>query len=275
VPFEQRNKLMLGATESEHQKSSGPLRIILFTIDESVFAPLATAEFMERYSDRIVQVVVSRTWFTKRIFKRLIQFCRLFIFSPRFIREVVLSCKELTSQKRTRPSRLAESLGIPVARIRRFDSYVIENLKLLNPDIFIFCPFDLIAGPKTLAVPRIGTFNIHFARLPEYQGGVSTFFWSIYNGDEAGGTTMHSVTTTLDSGQKVAENFFPIVGLSLCEYMKLGFEMGGNLLIENFSRVVDKNWVPLESPDRVSRYYNFPERNDLKEFWKRGNKVCG
>ncbi|MCH7860615.1 MAG: hypothetical protein IH998_02760, partial [Proteobacteria bacterium] len=82
-------------------------------------------------------------------------------------------------------------------------------MRALNADLFLFCPFDRIAGPKFLEIPRIGTFNLHLGKLPEYRGGLHAF-WVLRQGDPEAGATIHRVTTELDAGDVVAEKRFPV-----------------------------------------------------------------
>ena len=48
-------------------------------------------------------------------------------------------------------------------------------LQDLQPDIILFAPFDKIAKSEFIAIPRLGTFNVHLGKLPEYLGGLSAF----------------------------------------------------------------------------------------------------
>lgn len=167
-------------------------KIVLFTIDDPVFAPIALAEFVESHRQEIVYGVIAKPINTNRVLHRWREYFQLVVPSPKFLLECLRFLKAWRRLRRETPTELFKRHNIRVREIRRFDNEAIQFLTNLEPDIFLFCPFHLIAGPKTLAIPKCGTFNVHMARLPEYQGGVSTFFWNLYDGATQGGYTPRS-----------------------------------------------------------------------------------
>ena len=54
-------------------------------------------------------------------------------------------------------------------------------------------------------MPRLGSINIHHGKLPEYRGSES-IFWSLYQGEEFAGVTIHRVDQELDAGAILLED---------------------------------------------------------------------
>lgn len=91
-----------------------------------------------------------------------------------------------------------------------------------------------IADPAVIAAPRIGSFNLHPAPLPEYRG-LNSPSWAIYDGRAEHGVTLHWMEAEVDAGHIAYERRFAIgeteTGLSLSSRCaKLGMELVAELL---------------------------------------------
>jgi folate-dependent phosphoribosylglycinamide formyltransferase PurN len=95
--------------------------------------------------------------------------------------------------------REVNSLNAPesAAVLRDWDAdvLVVANAPLLRSEIFTTC--------------RLGAFNFHSGRLPDY-GGVASEFWAMYDGEPSAWATLHRITVALDAGEIHAEWEVPI-----------------------------------------------------------------
>jgi methionyl-tRNA formyltransferase len=148
----------------------------------------------------------------------------------------------------------------------------LANLRALDADVFIFCPFDKIVGPAFLSIPRLGTFNAHMGKLPEHKGGLSAF-WVLRFGDAEAGMTVHRAVEELDAGEIVAETRFPVTTRSMYELMHETFDVGGHTVARALGKLVQGGWTPVDTEGRASGYYRIPTRRDFREFYARGNRL--
>jgi methionyl-tRNA formyltransferase len=98
----------------------------------------------------------------------------------------------------------AEALGLQV--------YQPETLKTernraplisANADFFVVAAFGLIFGQKTLAIPRLGSVNLHASLLPKYRGA-SPVVAAIACGDQQTGISVMKMEAGLDTGPVIA-----------------------------------------------------------------------
>ncbi|MFX0142252.1 MAG: methionyl-tRNA formyltransferase [Candidatus Hodarchaeota archaeon] len=103
------------------------------------------------------------------------------------------------------------------------ESAVINQLKELNPDIFLSIYFGYILSPEVLKIPSRGAFNLHPAYLP-YNKGVHPNVWSIVDGTPAG-ATIHYMDEGVDTGaiigRKKVESDYSDTGKTLYEKLEI------------------------------------------------------
>jgi len=87
---------------------------------------------------------------------------------------------------------------------------LVEQLKKLNPDLFIVVAFRIL--PKEIFdIPTFGSFNLHGSFLPKYRGA-APIQWALINGDTETGLTTFKLAEKVDTGKiylqkKVAISF--------------------------------------------------------------------
>lgn len=89
--------------------------------------------------------------------------------------------------------------GIPVLQpISLKDPEFISALKELKPDLFVVVAFRML--PKVVwEIPKLGTFNLHAALLPQYRGA-APINWAVINGDSMTGVTTFMIDEGMDTG---------------------------------------------------------------------------
>ena len=89
--------------------------------------------------------------------------------------------------------------GIPVLQpVSLKDPEFVEAFKAWKPDLAVVVAFRLL--PKVIwEIPRLGTFNLHAALLPQYRGA-APINWAVINGDHLTGVTTFMIDDGMDTG---------------------------------------------------------------------------
>lgn len=85
----------------------------------------------------------------------------------------------------------------------------VARLAGLEPDVIVVACYGQFLRKNLLAVPRIGTINVHPSLLPKYRGA-SPIQWALANGDAETGVSVLFVTPKMDAGDLLAQERFPI-----------------------------------------------------------------
>lgn len=104
----------------------------------------------------------------------------------------------------------AQSCGVPVLTPEHASaSSFVAELAALRPDVIVVASYGQFLKRNFLAVPRLGTINVHPSLLPKYRGA-SPIQWSLANGDATTGVSVLYVTPQMDAGDILAQESFPI-----------------------------------------------------------------
>jgi folate-dependent phosphoribosylglycinamide formyltransferase PurN len=246
------------------------MRIVLFTLEETRFTPPLLEPVLRQYGSQIVAAYVSRKSVTSRyLFRRA-------WFFARNLYPVSIAPRDLWRFARRGPPPIR---GTMLAHLRGYGlraEYVTEirseairaKLAAHAADVFLFCPFDKIAGPKFLAIPRLGTFNTHLAKLPEYRGGLGAF-WALRFGEREAGAAFHRAIPEVDAGELIAEVRFEVQTSSMQELMLETIRRAGPMVVEGLGNLASGRYEPINTRGRPVGYHMLPTRRDLKEFYRR------
>jgi UDP-4-amino-4-deoxy-L-arabinose formyltransferase/UDP-glucuronic acid dehydrogenase (UDP-4-keto-hexauronic acid decarboxylating) len=114
---------------------------------------------------------------------------------------------------------VADSLGVPVlpsAQVREapFAGWIRER----EVDLLLNVHSLHVIHADVVGAPRIGSFNLHPGRLPDY-AGLNAPSWAIYMGEKRHAVTVHWMEADIDAGAIAYESHFDIgaedTGLSL------------------------------------------------------------
>lgn len=99
--------------------------------------------------------------------------------------------------------------GIPVLQPEKLkDEDFLEQLRALQADLQIVVAFRML--PQVVwDMPRLGTFNLHAALLPQYRGA-APINWSIIHGDTQTGITTFFLDHEIDTGRIILQQAVPI-----------------------------------------------------------------
>ena len=79
------------------------------------------------------------------------------------------------------------------------DPEFLKELSDLKADIFVVVAFRML--PEAVwAMPKLGTFNLHAALLPQYRGA-APINWAVINGDKTSGVTTFMIDHGIDTGK--------------------------------------------------------------------------
>jgi methionyl-tRNA formyltransferase len=115
-----------------------------------------------------------------------------------------------TRWQRTHPkadliARIAGHLGRPVEVTVNANADAFQRcLAAYAPDVVVMASFDQILTAETLAVPKRGWLNIHPSLLPRHRGP-EPIYWTIANGDQEAGMTVHLTVPRIDAGPILAQ----------------------------------------------------------------------
>jgi len=136
-----------------------------------------------------------------------------------------------------------------------------RNLQFINdiqsldrPDLIITVEYDKILDPTILAIPRMGTINMHFSPLPKHRGYFPVV-WSLMVDDEAG-VTLHWVNEQVNGGDIIARRTIPIRSddTSFSLYTKLS-KLGMEIFKSYLPKIV-KGAAPKVAQDEASGSYH-------------------
>ena len=135
--------------------------------------------------------------------------------------------------------------NIPVLQpVSLKDPGFIEAFKAWKPDLAVVVAFRLL--PKAVwEIPRLGTFNLHAALLPQYRGA-APINWAVINGDHLSGVTTFMIDDGMDTGHIIFREQCKIEDTDTAGDLhdKL-METGANLVLQTVEAILE-NHVELQ-----------------------------
>lgn len=131
--------------------------------------------------------------------------------------------------------------GIPVLQpVSLKDPEFIESLKSWKPDLAVVVAFRML--PKVVwEIPRLGTFNLHAALLPQYRGA-APINWAVINGDKNTGVTTFMIDDGMDTGHIMyREQCLIGPDETVGEVHDKLMETGANLVVQTVEAIIEGN----------------------------------
>lgn len=89
--------------------------------------------------------------------------------------------------------------GIPVLQpLKLKDPEFLASLRAWKADLFVVVAFRMLPE-EVWRMPRLGTFNLHAALLPQYRGA-APINWAVINGERMTGATTFMIDKDIDTG---------------------------------------------------------------------------
>jgi folate-dependent phosphoribosylglycinamide formyltransferase PurN len=168
-----------------------------------------------------------------------------------------------------------QRLEIPCQVIRSVNSEpALELIRDFDPDLVISfsCPYKI--GKELLAVPRIGSMNVHSSLLPAY-AGVCTYIHVLADGQRVTGVTVHEMVSRFDAGRILAQQEVPIgARTSVFSLFATQCDIAGTLLYEAVDRSLDAGAIGGHEQDFGQRTYRGePTRSDVARLRSNGHRL--
>lgn len=103
----------------------------------------------------------------------------------------------------------ARELGLPILQPEKLKApEFVEAMQALQPDLGVVIAFRML--PEVIwRMPKLGTFNLHAALLPQYRGA-APINWAIINGERETGLTTFLLNHEIDKGAIIDQLRMPI-----------------------------------------------------------------
>jgi methionyl-tRNA formyltransferase len=104
----------------------------------------------------------------------------------------------------------AAALGLDLFQPDRLkDAVSVQRLRQVAADLHVVVAYGQILAPELLAVPPMGTLNVHASFLPRHRGA-APIAWAILSGDSETGVTIMQMDAGLDTGPILTQESMPI-----------------------------------------------------------------
>ena len=168
---------------------------------------------------------------------------------------------------------LAQNLGYRVlqpASIKTADfSSLISKLK---PDFLVVIAYGKILPENVLALPRLGTINVHASLLPKYRGP-APIQWAVINGEKETGVCTQLMEKELDTGDlllSVHESIKPDdTAGDLHDRLAV---KGATVLIDTLKGLADKTIQPVRQDHSLATYAPMLAKDDGLINWNQPAK---
>ena len=131
--------------------------------------------------------------------------------------------------------------NIPVLQpVSLKDPEFLDALKAWKADLFVVVAFRML--PKVVwEIPKLGTFNLHAALLPQYRGA-APINWAVINGDKTTGVTTFMIDEGMDTGG-IMYRYDCKIGPdeTVGEVHDKLMEMGSKLVVNTVEAIIEKN----------------------------------
>jgi len=137
--------------------------------------------------------------------------------------------------------RYAVEHGIPVLQpVKLKDPQFLNDLKAFKADLFVVVAFRMLPE-EVWAMPRLGTFNLHAALLPQYRGA-APINWAVINGEQITGVTTFMIDKDIDTGGIIFRQEHRIKETDTAgDIHDALMGIGANLVVETVEAIIQKN----------------------------------
>lgn len=140
----------------------------------------------------------------------------------------------------------ARELGLPILQPEKLKApEFVEAMLALQPDLGVVIAFRML--PEVIwRMPKLGTFNLHAALLPQYRGA-APINWAIINGERETGLTTFLLNHEIDKGAIIDQLRMPIgeedtVGTMYDKLMAAGV----GLVLDTVDKIAAGTIAPIE-----------------------------
>lgn len=131
--------------------------------------------------------------------------------------------------------------SIPVLQpVKMKDPEFLAQLAAYHADLQVVVAFRML--PEAVwAMPKLGTFNVHAALLPQYRGA-APINWAVINGETKTGVTTFFLDHDIDTGRIIMQEPFEIKDEYNVENVYDGLMiLGADIAIKTIDRIIEGN----------------------------------
>ncbi len=131
--------------------------------------------------------------------------------------------------------------GLPVLQPEKLkDPEFLEQLAALKGDLFVVVAFRMLPE-EVWAMPKLGTFNLHAALLPQYRGA-APINWAVINGEKLTGVTTFMLDKDIDTGKIIFREEHKIGPADTAgDVHDALMEKGATLVLQTVRTLIDHN----------------------------------
>lgn len=168
---------------------------------------------------------------------------------------------------------IAKKHGVPVHRTSDVNSQEFRDLlKGLGVEFIVSISGTQLYKKDLRMQTPFGIVNCHGALLPKYRGLMPSF-WTLCNGEEWGGVSVHYVDRKLDNGPIVVQRKYKIEPHDTLEdVMARGKKIAAEAIVECVRLVEAGNPPLMPNPEEEQSHYAMPTDADVKRFRERGRR---
>jgi methionyl-tRNA formyltransferase len=168
---------------------------------------------------------------------------------------------------------VAGKYGVPVHETPNVNSDEFRALlKELGVELIVSISGTQFYGRKLREqIPR-GIINCHGALLPKYRGLMPSF-WTLANGEQEGGISVHFVDDKIDNGPILVQRRFGIdPGDTLEQIMARGKALAPGAIIEAVRMVESGSFETIANPEEEATSFSMPGPEDVRRFLAQGHR---
>ncbi|MEX0681275.1 MAG: methionyl-tRNA formyltransferase [Balneolales bacterium] len=146
----------------------------------------------------------------------------------------------------------ALNAGIPVLEAEdvRNESFV-SRLEALHPDLFVVVAFKILP-PEVLAIPVVGSVNLHASLLPKYRGA-APIHHAVIHGESETGCTVFMLDQGMDTGAVLSQTRTPIPTLTTTgELYRQLMNDGAKLLVNTVDEISEGRYSAQPQDSRLA-----------------------
>ena len=138
----------------------------------------------------------------------------------------------------------------------------VDEIKKLEPDLFITCAYGQILSKRILDIPKYGCINIHASLLPQYRGA-APINKAILNGDSITGITTMMTDIGMDTGDILLKEEIDIpIDMTFLQLHDQLSILGSKVILTTLEGIKNKKLLPVKQDNSKATYARMLQKKD-------------
>lgn len=252
------------------------MRIVLITQDDVFFLPDNITRLVSNLPERheiVASVCLDPSPFGKK--ESMLRKARrtLQVFGVRFFLHYSVKYVYKKYIRRDSVARRLEKFNVELIKLNESinSSESLRRISDFRPDILVSLAGNEIFKESLIGLAPMGCLNVHTAMLPKYRGLMPSF-WVLLNDEEKTGVSVFYVDQGIDSGPIIKQQEVLINTSVQDELIRQTKKIGVDLVVAAIDDISSNRIELIDNPDSESTYFRFPQREDVKKFYKSGKR---